>query len=59
MAGGAALLLVAGVILGPESLWSTLRGARDVVRAKIEDEKGGVQSAAEIRVCLTCLLYFD
>jgi phage shock protein A len=50
--GLAAALLAAGILLGPRPLWTTLRGARDVARDVLEENKTDVQRAAEIRVGL-------
>jgi peptidoglycan hydrolase CwlO-like protein len=46
------VLLAAVVILGPTTVWSTLQGAREVIRDKFEAEKSDAQRAAEIQAGL-------
>jgi hypothetical protein len=50
--GAAVLLAVGALAVGPRSLWTTVRGARDGLKSAIEESKSDVQQAAEVRVCL-------
>jgi hypothetical protein len=50
--GAVIVTVLALVIIGPRSLWTTLRGTREVIHNAIEEGKSDVQQAAEIRIGL-------